>query len=151
MAGIGIADLVNNIQGSIDGLISDVTGKNNDKAIPNYYQGFAEYKWIQSQINTQNWMQLPFPYTFSVIDIVNQDNKALDFGDFALPLAPQNINQSEEPALNIRPTQGGTSTNHGGNRYKTLTLQGTTGISPFRGQGGVVKKTGEAIFQPKEL
>lgn len=151
MAGVGIADLVNNIQGSIDGLISDVTGKSNDKAVPNYYQGFAEYKSIQSQINTQNWMELPFPYTFSVIDIVNQDNKALDFGDFALPLAPQSINQSEEPALNIRPTQGGTSTNHGGNRYKTLTLQGTTGISPFRGQGGVVKKTGEAIFQPKEL
>lgn len=151
MAGIGISDLVNSIQGSIDGLISDVTGKSNDKAIPNYYQGFAEYKWIQSQINTQNWMQLSFPYTFSVIDIVNQDNKALDFGDFALPLAPQNINQSEEPALNIRPTQGGTSVSHGGNRYKSLTLQGTTGIAPFRGDGGVNKKTGEAIFQPKEL
>lgn len=151
MAGLGISDLVNSIQGSIDGLISDVTGKSNDKAVPNYYQGFAEYKWIQSQINTQNWMQLSFPYTFSVIDIVNQDNKALDFGDFSLPLAPQNINQSEEPAVSIKPTQGGTNVNHGGNRYKTLSLSGTTGIAPFRGDGGVVKKTGEAIFQPKEL
>lgn len=151
MAGLGISDLVNNIQGSIDGLVSDITGKSNDKAVPNYYQGFAEYKWIQSQINPSNWMQLPYPYTFSVIDIVNQDNKAMAFGDFALPLAPQNINQSEEPAISIRPTQGGTNVNHSGNRYKTLTLQGTTGVSPFRGEGGVVKKTGEAIFQPKEL
>lgn len=148
---LGITDLVNNIQGSIDGLVSDITGKSNDKSVPNYYQGFAEYKWIQSQINTQNWMQLSFPYTFAVIDVVNQDNKALDFGDFSLPLAPQNINQSEEPAVSVRPTQGGTNVNHGGNRYKSLSLQGTTGIAPFRGEGGVVKKTGEAIFQPKEL
>ena len=151
MAGFGISDLVNSIQGSIDGLISDITGKSNDKSVPNYYQGFAEYKWIQSQINTANWMQLSFPYTFSVIDIENQDNKALDFGDFALPLNPQNINQSEEPAISIKPTQGGTNVNHGGNRYKTLSIAGTTGIAPFRGEGGVVKKTGEAIFQPKEL
>lgn len=147
----GIADLINNVQGSIDGLISDITGKSNDKAIPNYYQGFAEYKNIQSQINTANWMTLSFPYTFSVIDVVNQDNKALAFGDFALPLAPQNINQTEEPAINITPTQGGTTVNHGGNRYKTLMLAGTTGVAPFRGAGGVNKKTGEAIFQPKEL
>lgn len=151
MAGLGISDLINNIQGSVDGLISDITGKSNDKAIPNYYQGFAEYKWIQSQINTANWNSLSFPYTFSIQDIVNQGNQALAFGDFALPLAPQNINQSEEPAINIKPTQGGTTTNHSGNRYKTLTLQGTTGIAPFRGAGGVKAKTGEAIFQPKEL
>jgi hypothetical protein len=147
----GIDDLINNVQGSIDGLISDITGKSNDKAIPNYYQGNAAYKAIQSQINTQNWMSLSFPYTFSVIDITNQTNQTLAFGDFALPLAPQNINQTEEPAINITPTQGGTTVNHGGNRYKTLLLSGTTGVAPFRGAGGVNRKTGEAIAQPKEL
>lgn len=152
MAGLGISDLVNNIQGSVDGLVSDITGKSNDKSVPNYYQGFAEYKWIQSQVNTQNWMQLNFPYTFSIMSLngLNETN-VLSFGDFALPLAPQNINQSEEPAIAIKPTQGGTNVNHSGNRYKTLTIQGTTGIAPFRGDGGVNKKTGEAIAQPKQL
>jgi hypothetical protein len=147
----GLDDLINNVQGSIDGLIADVTGKNNDRAIPSYYQGDAAYKAIQSQLTTSNWMTLNYPYTFSVIDIVNSDNPVLAFGDFALPLAPQNINQSEEPAINITPTQGGTTVNHGGNRYKNLSIAGTTGIAPFRGAGGVNRKTGEAIAQPKQL
>lgn len=148
---MSINDIVNNIAGSIDGFISDVTGKNNDKAVPAYYQGDAEYKSIQSQITTANWMNLNYPYTFSIVDIVNSKNQALAFGDFSLPIAPQNINQSEEPAINITPTQGGTTTNQGGNRYKNLTIAGTTGIAPFRGAGGVNRKTGEAIAQPKEL
>lgn len=147
----GINDLVNSISSSVSGLVSDITGKSNDKSVPNYYLGNAGYKHLQSQINPSNWMTLSFPYTFSVIDIKNPDNPTLLFGDFQLPLAPQNINQSEEPAINITPTQGGTTVNQGGNRYKTLMISGTTGVAAFRGAGGVNKKTGEAIFQPKQL
>lgn len=146
----GVSDLIDNIQGSIQGLVDQFTGNSNDKAVPKYFQGEANYKGIQSQVNPGNWMKLPFPYTFSVVNLNNPNDNG-GFGDFPLPLAPQNINQREEPAISVRPTQGGTTVNHGGNRYKTLTLQGTTGIAPFKGAGGADRSTGEAIFQPKQL
>jgi hypothetical protein len=148
--GLGITDLINNIQSSIQGLISEFTGNGDDKSVPNYFYNTNEFKGIQSQITQSNWNKLSFPYTFVVVDIVSAGAPS-PFGDFALPLAPQNINQSEEPAINIKPTQGGTTVNHNGNRYKTLTISGTTGIAPFRGDGGVNRQTGEAIFQPKDL
>src|SRR5690606_4138276 len=61
------------------------------------------------------------------------------------------INQKERPSISIKPSQGGTTTNHGGISYGTLIVKGTTGIAPFRGEGGVNSKNGEAIFQPKDL
>lgn len=142
----GLADLVNNITSSVEGLISDLTGqKQQDKLYPTD----DSLKSVQSSLNTENWTKLSFPYTFSVINIVTGAEDK--FGAFQLPLAPQSINQKEEPATNIKPSQGGTTTGHNGLGYKMLSIQGTTGIAPFRGEGGVNKKTGEAIFQPKEL
>lgn len=144
----GLSDLVNNITGSISGLISDITGGANN--VVQYNQGDAEIQGVQSTINPESWNKLIFPYTFSVVSL-DDASKPSGFSDFELPLAPQSITQREEPALSIRPTQGGTSVNHGGLGYKTLTIAGTTGIAPFRGAGGVNAKTGEAIFQPKGL
>lgn len=149
----GIADLVNNITDSVQGLVDTLTGKNND--VVSYHQGEAAYKLIQSNLNPKNWMKLPYPYTFSVINAadgskVNTSSLA-GFSDFELPLAPQSITQKEQPALAIRPTQGGTTVNHGGMGYKQLSIKGTTGIAPFRGDGGVQGSTGKAIFQPNKL
>lgn len=143
----GLADLVNNITGSVSGLISDITGqtKQQDKLYPT-----DDYlKAVQSSVNVENWSKLSFPYTFSVVNIQNGQEDI--FGAFQLPLAPQSINQKEEPATVIKPSQGGTTTGHSGLGYKMLSIQGTTGIAPFRGEGGVNRKTGEAIFQPKDL
>lgn len=145
----GIADLVNNIQGAIDGLIADFKGNNSSKVVQ-YHQDAAEFKAIQSQLNPENWSKLSFPYTFAVINLKKAGDNG-GFSDFQLPLAPQAINQSEGPAINIKPSQGGTTVNHSGMGYKMLTIAGTTGIAPFRGDGGVDRKTGEAIFQPKDL
>ncbi len=152
----GISDLINNIVGSVEGLVADLTGATPKDGSPSYYYGDAAYKSIQSQINKENWSKLSFPYTFSVINISNQSNSGSakangGFSDFSLPLNPQSLSQKEPPAITIRPTQGGTTTNHGGMRYKDLLIAGTTGIAPFRGEGGVNRKTGEAIFQPKDL
>jgi len=144
----GITDLINNITGSIDGLIADFKGESSK--VIQYHQGQAEYKSIQSQLNPENWSKLSFPYTFSVVNLTNlQDNGG--FSDFQLPLAPQAINQKEQPAINVKPSQGGTTVGHNGMSYGQLTIKGTTGIAPFRGEGGVNRKTGEAIFQPKDL
>lgn len=144
----GLADLVNNIQGAIDGLIADFKG--NNTSIIQYHQDLAEFKAIQSQLNPESWSKLSFPYTFAVVNLKKAGDNG-GFSDFQLPLAPQAINQSEGPAINIKPSQGGTTVNHSGLGYKMLTISGTTGIAPFRGDGGVDRKTGEAIFQPKDL
>lgn len=142
-----ITDLVNNITGSIQGLIADITGKN-ITAYPNQ-PNTKEVLAILSTVDNTNWMRLSFPYTFSVVNIDGGGDNP--FTDFSLPLNPTALKQTEEFAISIRPTQGGTTTTHSGNRYKTLSIKGTTGIAPFKGAGGAKSKTGEAIFQPKQL
>lgn len=140
----GLADLVNNISDSITNLINKSSSSN-----PSYPKD-APYLAVQSTIDRSNWMKLSFPYTFSVVDIGSSGNNN-PFGDFKLPLAPQSISQSEEPATNRKASQGGTTVNHNGLGYKMLNIKGTTGLAPFRGDGGVNAKTGEAIFQPDDL
>lgn len=105
---------------------------------------------VLSTIDQANWSKLSFPYTFSVID-TSGGGSSNPFTDFSLPISPNSIRQSEEFAISIKPTQGGTTVTHSGNRYKMLTIKGTTGIAPFRGTGGAANKTGEAIFSPNEL
>lgn len=145
---IGITDLVNNITASVDGLIADFKGESSK--VISYHQGSAEFKSIQAQLNPENWSKLSFPYTFSVMNVRNPTDNG-GFSDFQLPLAPQAINQKEQPAISIKPSQGGTTVNHSGMSYGQLLISGTTGLAPFRGEGGVNRKTGEAIFQPKDL
>lgn len=145
----GLSDLVNNITGAVEGLISDLSGGSSERVV-SYYQGVAEYRAVQSQLSAANWMKLSFPYTLSVVNIKRSGDSG-GFSDFSLPLPPQAISQSEKPAKSLKPSQGGTTVNHSGMGYKILNIQGTTGIAPFRGDGGVDRKTGEAIFQPKDL
>jgi len=107
-------------------------------------------KKVVSTIDPANWNKLPAPYTFSVMDL-DLGSKSFDFEDFALPMAPGKISQSEPPATSIKPTQGGTVVSHSGTRYKKLTIEGTTGINPNRGMAGVNKTNGQAIAKPEEL
>ena len=142
-------ELVSNIADSVQGLIADITGKARDSNVPSNANS-KDVAAILSTLDQSNWMKLSFPYTFSVVNIGSGggDNP---FTDFSLPIAPSSLKQSEEFAISIRPTQGGTTTTHSGNRYKALNIKGTTGMAPFRGDGGVNKRTGEAVFQPKTL
>ena len=152
MAIAPLNQLAENIQGSIQGLLDDFRGRNSVEVPVN--PSDKTISPVLSDINPGNWLKLSFPYTFGVVDIRGGGFGTLTdmpFTDFELPLAPQAINMTEEFATSIRPTQGGTVVNHSGNRYKTLNIKGTTGIHPFRGAGGVNKRTGEAIFQPKKL
>lgn len=148
MAFGSITDLVNEIQGSISGLVADFKGEST--GVIQYHQGDAEFKAIQSQLNTENWSKLSFPYTFAVVNLKDPGDNG-GFSDFMLPLAPTAINQKEQPSISKRASQGGTTTNHGGMGYGQLNISGTTGLAPFRGSGGVNRKTGEAILQPKDL
>ena len=138
-----ISQLANNLQNTIESFSS--AGALHPES--------AEVKPFLSTITPANWMTLSFPYTFSVVNIVGTGPTlgGNPFADFSLPIAPNAITQDEKPAIHIQPTQGGTTTSHSGNRYKILSIKGTTGINPFRGAGGVNRKTGVAVLQPNDL
>ena len=102
-----------------------------------------------SNLDVSNWNRLPLPYTFSVVD--RNGTPVAGFTDFELPLAPQNIMQTEMFAHSIKPTQGGTVVTHSGNKYKSLKISGTTGISPFRGPAGANRQDGSSLFSPGGL
>ena len=131
-------------------LISSLTGT---KAGSSLYPNNEFTKEALTTVNPENWLKLPFPYSFDVLNTVNNEFGEGNggFKEFQLPLAPTKINQVEHFAISIKPTQGGTVVSHSGNKYKTLVISGTTGIQPFRGAGGVEKSTGNAIFQPDEF
>jgi len=106
---------------------------------------------LQSNLNVENWCK-SLGYSFAVVDTSATTTSYNEkFQEFELPINPTDITQEEEPAINIRPTQGGTVISHSGNRYKNLRISGTTGINPYRGSGGVDKSNGKSIFSPNEL
>jgi hypothetical protein len=146
-----ITQLVNNVAASVDGLLGTSLSNSQGPGVPNYPAGIEGVDEVLSNIDPSNWIKLSYPYTFSVMDLEAGQIDTAPFTDFALPLAPGSIHQSEEFAISIKPTQGGTSTTHSGNRYKTLLIKGTTGIAPFKGTGGAAKSDGTGIGQPDSL
>ena len=142
--------LSNNISASLDrtGVALGFTPGGGENDLSPYPLSFAS-SVNSNALDISNWNNLPQPYTFSV---VNRNGVPVSgFSDFELPLAPQNIMQTEMFAHSIKPTQGGTVVTHSGNKYKSLKISGTTGIAPFRGPGGVNRQTGEAYFTPGGL
>ena len=144
----GFTQLTNNIMASItrtQGLLGLGPAAGDSTPYPLKFASSIN----SNAVDQSNWNRLPLPYTFSVVD--RNGTPVSGFVDFELPLAPQNIMQTEMFATSIKPTQGGTVVTHSGNKYKALKVSGTTGIAPFRGQGGASSQTGEALFSPGGL
>ena len=144
----GFTQLTNNIMASItrtQGLLGLGPAAGDSTPYPLKFASSVN----SNAVDQSNWNRLPLPYTFSVVD--RNGTPVSGFVDFELPLAPQNIMQTEMFATSIKPTQGGTVVTHSGNKYKALKVSGTTGIAPFRGQGGASSQTGEALFSPGGL
>ena len=62
------------------------------------------------------------------------------FSELILQINPSDLQQDENFAVNITPTQDGIVAEHNGIVFKDLTLSGTTGIHPLRGVSGATKK-----------
>lgn len=144
-----LSELANNIQQSVSGLQSYFDNTNKFANGQHIESGAGIEKFL-SKIVATNWNK-SFPYAFSVVKNQSDSTTHRLFTPFILPINPQDLSQDENFAITIRPTQGGTMVDHGGNKYKNLIISGTTGVHPFKGAGGVSKFTGQAIFQPKEL
>lgn len=143
-----LAALGNSISDSITG-IGAALG-----ILPDFEPQFfpPDYWRITSDFQEDAWNELPEPYTFAVVDIVSLNPWATtDFEDFGLPIAPNKISQTEQFAVSIKATQGGSVTTHSGNKFKKLVIEGTTGISPFRGMTGVKGSDGRVFAKPNKL
>lgn len=166
-----VSDLLNNIGNLSAGIQSAFSGKSN--IAPSYLSYSPMVDPMTSDVK-QRWKDVPQDrYVFGIISegdplsFTTKGTQALQsisnffgggtsnasgaFSDFALPITPQEITQVENFAKTIKPTQGGTVLQHGGNRYKDLVISGHTGVAPFRGITGVNTLTGAALLQPDEL
>lgn len=88
-------------------------------------------------------------YEFRVVE-VNKDGSikgiAPGWRPFQLQINPQELTQDEVFAIQVTPTFRGVIVEHQGVTLKDITLQGTTGISPLRREGGAKKDTGAPVL-----
>lgn len=164
---LNLGNLANNIASATKGLATAFGLANPEPQFPEFVN-----QGISAQFQREHWYKNPSQglYAFTVepvgqgtisefpafVDNIKSlftsfFNPGDAFGEFKLPITPQEISQTEDFAVSIKPTQGGTIVNHSGNKYKTLTISGTTGVQPYRGNLGVFKGTGNAIGQPDDL
>lgn len=165
---LSLGDLANNIASATKGLAVAFGLANPEPKFPEYPD-----QGIIAQFQKEHWYKTPSQglYSFSIepvgkasvsefppfVDNIKSlfDGTFFDggksFTEFKLPITPQEITQTENFAVSIKPTQGGSVVNHSGNKYKTLNISGTTGVMPFRGTNGAFRGTGNVIGQPDEL
>lgn len=143
---LGLNQLINNIQGSFNALGNRF--KRSEFKGGNYPQ--PTLSQVLSTIDPANWAKNA-SYSFKVVENDSSLKSGSGFSEFVLPINPSEISQDENFAITIRPTQGGTIVDHGGNKYKDLVISGTTGVHPNKGAGGASRITGQANFQPNEL
>ncbi len=131
------------IFGDFNNKISDFTGGivNFSKTGPS-----PSIEGVTNRVLPDLW-KLSFPYSFQIIQTDSPTSggsspisglfKSIGgilgggtFDEFVLPIAPQELNQVEQFAITITPTQRGIITEHNGIVFKELTIAGTTGQRP---------------------
>jgi len=98
---------------------------------------------IINDIKTENWNK-SLSYSFKVVDKNNgKDFKPAgankSFSPLNLQINPIEINQDEDFAINITPTQDAIVSEHNAIVFRDLTITCISGIHPLRGVGGVNK------------
>lgn len=161
-----IATLANNITSSVRSLATTLGLMPAQPAFPE-----SPELGITSQFQKEHWYKQPSQglYAFSVEEagsgtvsefpefianiqsLFKSGQNSGKWGEFKLPITPQDIQQTEDFAVSIKPTQGGTVVNHSGNKYKTLSISGNTGVQPFKSTAGADRATGNAFGFPDEL
>ena len=85
-------------------------------------------------------------YSFRVVTAENIKTDAGGFKEFPLQINPQELQQDEVFAIKVTPTLRGVLVEHQGVLIKDIVINGTTGISPKRREGGADSNTGKPIL-----
>jgi len=157
-----ITKALDNIAG---GVTNYFTGRSNDATYPwvKYLGAFLSEQ--TSIINGQHRWRLNLGYSFTVRNGPPPGNSYTDaatswltteeekndmpggnFNEFRFNINPQNITMKEPFAIDILPTQTGYAIQHSGCVTREITINGTTGVHPERGSGGVVKGNASAAL-----
>jgi len=137
MAGIG--EIIKQVQNVVDFF----TGEKDPRPYP-------KIRLITNDVKAENWNK-SFPYSFRVVDDNDNFNpKAVASGyrEFKLHINPSDLQQDEQFSVAITPTQDGIIVEHNGIIFKNLTISGTTGLHPFKGEGGSTSSGGVIAGSP---
>jgi len=145
---MGFGNLVSDIKSAID----LVTGaKTKYGAYPESLPEGVQTSNITNvpQYDNGNWRNSR-GYTFEVVRVIDggavQDLKDQGWLPFNLQINPQELSQDEIFAIEVTPTFRGVVVEHHGTILKDIAINGTTGISPLRGEGGSAFSTGKPIL-----
>jgi len=130
-----------------------------DGNLNNYSPSYPNPDWVWDTVSPFNWNK-SFPYQLIVVEASRVDSKngknkpttgytpSLEFATFTLPIAPQEMNISTPSAVHLSATLGGVIEEHNAAPFRTITMSGTTGVTPLRGRAAVLGARGslKAIF-----
>jgi len=132
------------LEGEVNNLISFFKKPITSSFYPDKFNGNRDF--LINEINDENWNKSKrngnLTYSFDVLD--QAGNRAAGFEEVHFQINPQQLQQDENFAINITPTQDAVVSEHNGIIFRDLTIAGTTGVHPLRGTGGVTKD-GKAI------
>lgn len=95
-----------------------------------------------------NW-NLHFPYAFYIVENRNGTySKDAVVASFVLPMPPQQLTIDAPAAINVAVTMGGVHSEHNGAPLRNISISGTTGVLPLKGDSGSLASLSapEAIF-----
>lgn len=101
--------------------------------------------WFRPEIEPLNWNK-NFPYQLSVVKLDQNGQPILDQDwNYVLPVPPENLTVGAPFASTIYATQGGVVEEHNGMPFRNISITGSTGVLPIRGNAGVVPA--QSVFQ----
>jgi len=153
-----VTDSLKGVAGNlVDGLLDILGLGNEDKHIkyPTSYKGLDRSVFTNAPDYFKGTWKDSKGYAFDVVRVNPKTQRATpartgeDKGwkEFRLQINPQELTQDEIFAIEVTPTFRGVVVEHHGTILKDIVISGTTGISPNRGEGGAIKKTGRPVMR----
>ncbi|NBW98517.1 hypothetical protein EBR03_02980 [bacterium] len=145
---MGIGQLIKNVSDDIDGAIKSLLGSSKEKTYPDSPGGTEKIKITNVLTYNEGEWKSSQGYAFHVVR-ASKDGKEKnekDWKEFKLQINPQELTQDEIFAIQVTPTFRGVVVEHQGVTLKDIVIQGVTGISPLRREGGAKKNSGDPVL-----
>jgi hypothetical protein len=145
---MAIGQLINTISDDIAGAISSLLGSTSGQTYPNKPGGQDLNKITNVLAYNQGEWKSSQGYAFAVVRVSTGGTEEVESGwkEFMLQINPQELTQDEVFAIQVTPTFRGVVVEHQGVTLKDIVIQGVTGVSPLRREGGAKKKSGDPVL-----
>lgn len=145
---MAIGQLIQNVVSDIQGAISSLLGGVSAKKYPDNIGDNPVFA-VTNQVSklSGNWRS-SLGYSFQVVRVDSGGNAedVTGWQEFTLQINPQELTQDEIFAIQVTPTFRGVVVEHQGVTLKDIVIQGVTGLSPLRREGGAEKRTGRPVM-----